>query len=142
VRRGAVAEIGKAAVLREGSDVTIVGTLLMVERALKAAEQLDADGISAEVIDLRWVRPLDLETIRASVAKTGRLVIAEEQVHAGGWGATIISELTMGGQAWASPPRAVGLPADIPIPYSPPLEDQVIPAPERIAEAARATLGR
>ena len=142
VRRGAVAELGKAAVLRAGTDVTIVGSLLMVERSLKAAELLEADGISAEVIDLRWVRPLDLGTIGASVAKTGRLVVAEEQVHAGGWGATIISELTMRGQVWVSPPRAVGLPGDIPIPYSPPLEDEVIPSPERIAEAARATLGR
>jgi pyruvate/2-oxoglutarate/acetoin dehydrogenase E1 component len=142
VRRGAVAEVGKAAVLREGTDVTIVATLLMVERALKAADDLAGEGISAEVIDLRWVRPLDLATVAASVAKTGRLVIAEEQVHAGGWGATIISELTMRGQAWTSPPRAVGLPADIPIPYSPPLEDSVIPSAELIADAVRATLGR
>lgn len=139
VRRGAVGQVGKAAVLREGDAVTIVATLMMVERALKAAEELAAEGIDAEVIDLRWVRPLDLQTVGASVAKTGRLVVAEEQVHAGGWGATIISELTMRGQAWKAAPRAVGLPADIPIPYSPPLEDEVIPSAERIAEAVRAT---
>jgi pyruvate/2-oxoglutarate/acetoin dehydrogenase E1 component len=129
-------------VLRAGTDVTIVATLLMVERSLAAAAVLEGEGISAEVIDLRWIRPLDLPTVTASLAKTGRLVIAEEQVHAGGWGATIISELTMAGQAWRSAPRAVGLPYDLPIPYSPPLEDEIIPSAERIAEAARAALGR
>ena len=79
--------------------MTIVATLLMVERALKAAEALAAEGIEAEVIDLRWVRPLDLPTVKASVEKTGRLVVAEEQVHAGGWGATVISELAQAGVA-------------------------------------------
>jgi acetoin:2,6-dichlorophenolindophenol oxidoreductase subunit beta len=142
VRRGAVAELGKAQVTREGTDVTIVATLLMAERALAAASQLEAEGISAEVIDLRWIRPLDLPAVAASVAKTGRLVIAEEQVHAGGWGATIVSELVMGGQAFAAPPRRVGLPDDLPIPYSPPLEDEIIPSVERIADAARAVLAR
>ena len=142
VRRGAVAQVGKAAVTREGTDVTIVATLLMAERALGAAEQLASEGISAEVIDLRWIRPLDLQTVAASVAKTRRLVIAEEQVHAGGWGATIVSELVMAGQSFATPPRAVGLPYDLPIPYSPPLEDEIIPSAEKIAGAARAALGR
>jgi len=142
VRRGAVAEIGKAEVTREGTDVTIVATLLMAERALAAAEQLASDRISAEVIDLRWIRPLDIPTVAASVAKTGRLVIAEDQVHAGGWGATVVSELVMAGQAFASPPRAVSLPYDLPIPYSPPLEDEIIPSAEKIAAAARAALGR
>ena len=142
VRRGVVAELGKADVVRAGTDVTIVATLLMVERALAAAAALESDGIEAEVIDLRWIRPLDLPTVFASVAKTGRLVIAEEQVHAGGWGATIISELAMAGQVWRSSPRSVGLPYDLPIPYSPPLEDEIIPSPERIAAAARASLGR
>ena len=141
VNRGEVAEIGKAAVLREGTDVTIIATLLMVERALAAAEQLAGDGISAEVIDLRWLRPLDLPTVRASVERTGRLVVAEEQVHAAGWGATIVSELTIGGMAWASAPRRVSLPDDLPIPYTPPLEDEVIPSADGIAAAARASVG-
>ena len=74
VARGEIAEIGKAQVVRPGSDVTIVTTLLMVERGLAAAEQLAADGIDAEVIDLRWLRPLDLPAVRASVEKTGRIV--------------------------------------------------------------------
>ncbi len=142
VERGTVAEVGRAAVLREGRDVTIVATLLMVERALKAAETLSREGIEAEVIDLRWLRPLDLPTVRASVERTRRLVVAEEQVHAAGWGATVVSELTLGGIDWAAPPRRVSLPDDIPVPYTPPLEDQVIPSADAIAESARAAVGR
>jgi pyruvate dehydrogenase E1 component beta subunit len=142
VRRGDIAELGKAAVVREGADITIVATLLMVERALKAAETLAAEGIEAEVIDLRWVRPLDLPTVKASVEKTGRLLIAEEQVHAGGWGSTVISELAQAGVAFASPPRRVSLPDDYPIPYTPPLEDLVIPSVDGITAAARAAAGR
>jgi pyruvate dehydrogenase E1 component beta subunit len=142
VVRGEIAEIGKAQVVRPGSDVTIVTTLLMVERSLAAAEQLAGEGIDAEVIDLRWLRPLDLPAVRASVEKTGRIVIAEEQVHAAGWGATIVSELTIGGVAWASTPRRVSLPDDLPIPYTPPLEDEVLPSVESIAAAARASVGR
>ena len=142
VRRGAVADVGRAAVLRSGSDVTIVSTLLMVERALKAAEQLAGEGIEAEVIDLRWLRPLDLPTVRASAEKTGRLVVVEEQVHAAGWGATVVSELTIGGLRWASPPRRLSLPDDLPIPYTPVLEDEVLPSVSSIVEAARAAAGR
>jgi pyruvate dehydrogenase E1 component beta subunit len=142
VNRGEIAELGKAAVLREGGDVTIVATLLMVERALKAAEALAAEGIEAEVIDLRWVRPLDVQTVRASVEKTGRLVVAEEQVHAAGWGATLISELAQAGVPFASPPRRVSLPDDYPIPYTPPLEDLIVPSADGIASAARAAAGR
>lgn len=142
VHRGKVAEVGKAAVLREGTDVTIVATLLMVERALAAAELLGASGISAEVIDLRWVRPLDHATIEASVRKTGRLVVAEEQWHEGGWGATIISKLAQTRIPWKASPTAVSLPYDLLIPYSPPLEDEILPSAERIAEAARATAGQ
>ena len=142
VRRGEIAEIGRAAVVRTGADVTIVATLMMVERSLAAAEQLAADGIDAEVIDLRWLRPLDLPTVRSSVDKTGRIVIAEEQVHAAGWGATIVSQLTIDGVRWASAPRRVSLPDDLPIPYTPPLEDEVLPSVDAIAAAARASLGR
>jgi len=141
VRKGAPpAEIGKAAVLREGSDVTVVATLLMVERALAAADLLQGEGISVEVIDLRWTRPLDLASVKAAVTRTGRLVVAEEQVHAGGWGATLISELTMGGLRWRAAPRAVSLPADICISYSPDLEDAILPSVDRIADAARSAV--
>jgi pyruvate/2-oxoglutarate/acetoin dehydrogenase E1 component len=142
VRRGAIAEIGKASIERAGSDVTIVASLQMVSRALDAAAKLAEDGIEAEVIDLRWVRPLDMETIRASVAKTGRLVIAEEQWHEAGWGSTIISLLAQSGTDFKAPPVAVSLPDDLLIPYSPPLEDEFLPSADRIAEAARASVRR
>lgn len=140
VIRGEVAQVGAASVEREGTDVTIVATMLMVERALEAAESLAQDGISAEVIDLRWIRPLDLPTVEASVARTGRLLVAEEQPHPGGWGATVISRISQAGHRLAAPPRAVSLPDDLPVPYSPPLEDAIIPGADRIAEAARGLL--
>ena len=104
---------------------------MMVERSLAAADELAAEGISAEVIDLRWVRPLDMATIGASVGKTGRLVIAEEQCHEGGWGATVISEPRQGGTGWKAAPRAVSLYHDMLIPYSPPLEDEMLPSTDR-----------
>jgi pyruvate/2-oxoglutarate/acetoin dehydrogenase E1 component len=142
VERGTVSDIGTARVLREGTDVTIVGTLLMVERSIGAADTLAGEGISAEVIDLRWVRPIDHATIEASVRKTGRLVIAEEQWHEGGWGATIISELVQRGVTFQAPPVAVSLPHDLLIPYSPSLEDEMLPSAERIAAGARTATGR
>ena len=140
VRRGAVAEVGRASIEREGTDVTIVATMLMVHRAMQAANLLEDEGISAEVIDLRWIRPLDLATVTESVEKTGRLVVAEEQWHDGGWGATLISRLTMAGTSMATAPRSVSLPDDMLIPYAPPLEDQMLPSPERIADEVRASL--
>lgn len=138
---GAIAEIGKAAVVREGSDVTIAATLLMVDRALEAAETLAADGIEAEVIDVRWLRPFDVPTVRTSVEKTGRLVVVEEQVHAGGWGATLVSRLTLDGIRLEAPPRVVGLPEDLLIPYSPELEDALIPDASRVVDAVRSLRG-
>jgi pyruvate/2-oxoglutarate/acetoin dehydrogenase E1 component len=114
-----------------------VGTLLMLDRALAAAEQLSAEGIEVEVIDLRWLRPLDVPAVRASLDKTGALLVVEEQVHPAGWGATLISQLTIGGFQFGKAPRVVGLADDLLIPYSPPIEDQMIPSVEAIAEAAR-----
>jgi pyruvate dehydrogenase E1 component beta subunit len=133
-----IVEVGKAEVLRPGSDVTIVGTLLMVSRALEAAEQLAGEGIDAEVIDLRWLRPLDFDTVRESVQRTGRLLVVEEQPHVGGWGATVISKLAMEGHDWKAPPRALSLPEDMLIPYSPSLEDALLPDATRIAAEAHA----
>ncbi len=140
VRRGEVAEIGKAAVERAGSDLTIVSTLLMQHRARQARELLAEEGIDVELIDLRWIRPLDVDTVYASVKKTGRLVVVEEQVHNGGWGASLISSLAIRGVTWTAAPRAVSLPNDLLIPYSPPLEDEILPTVERIAEVAKASV--
>lgn len=132
-----IADIGKAAVVRSGTDVTIIATLLMVDRALQAADALATEGIAADVIDLRWLRPLDLRLVRASVERTRRLVVVEEQVHAGGWGATILSRLVLEGVQLEAPPLVVGLPEDVLMPYSPPLEDAILPSADAIAQAAR-----
>jgi pyruvate/2-oxoglutarate/acetoin dehydrogenase E1 component len=139
VARGddSIAQIGKAAVVRAGSDLTIVSTLLMLDRSLQAADKLASEGIDAEVIDLRFLRPLDLPAVRKSVEKTGRLVVVEEQVHAAGWGATLISRLAIDGVKLEAPPRVVGLPDDVLIPYSPDLEDAIIPSADAIAAAVR-----
>lgn len=141
VARGAesLPRVGQAQVVRRGADVTVVATLLMVERALQAAQALAGEGIEVEVIDLRWIAPLDLATVRASVGRTGRLVVAEEQVHAGGWGATLISALAQEGLAWRAHPRAVSMP-DAPLAFSPPLEDAAVPSVERITAALRAAV--
>lgn len=143
-RRGAVARddlsataVGKAAIARAGADVTVVATMLMADRALAAAEMLRDENIDVEVIDLQWLRPLDIETVESSVRRTGRVVVAEEQVHLAGWGATVISELAMRGVPLRSRPSAVSLPGDLLVPYSPTMEDQVIPSVDAIATAIR-----
>jgi pyruvate dehydrogenase E1 component beta subunit len=130
----------KAAVLRRGSDVTIVATLLMLDRALAAADKLADEGIDAEVVELRWLRPFDVDSVAQSVERTGRLVVLEEQVHVGGWGASLISELTLRGAAWEHRPHVVSLPDHLLVPYSPTLEDAVIPSVERIADEVRAAV--
>lgn len=128
--------LGKARVARPGEDVTIIGSLLMVERAMKAAENLAQEGIEAEVVDLRSLAPLDMETVSNSVGRTRRVLTVEEQHRPGGWGAEVISGLVEGGMRFAAPPRRLTLP-DIPVPYSPPLEDAVVPGVDAIADAVR-----
>jgi pyruvate dehydrogenase E1 component beta subunit len=139
VRRGddAIARVGAGAVLRSGRDVTVVATLLMADRALQAADELAGEGVDVEVIDPQWLRPFDHSLVASSVERTGRLVVVEEQVHAGGWGATLISRLTLAGVTFETPPRVVGLPDDVLIPYSPSLEDAIIPSVGVIADAVR-----
>jgi pyruvate/2-oxoglutarate/acetoin dehydrogenase E1 component len=132
-----VKEVGRAAVTRPGSDITVVATMLMADRALTAAERLSGEGIDVEVIDLQWLRPLDIDTVESSVRRTGRVMIAEEQVHVAGWGATVISQLAMRGVPLKRPPTAISLPDDLLVPYSPALEDQVIPSVDAIASAIR-----
>jgi pyruvate/2-oxoglutarate/acetoin dehydrogenase E1 component len=134
----AIAPVGKARVLRAGGDVTIVATLLMADRAVAAAETLSEEGIDAEVIDPTWLRPLDLDTIAESVGRTRRLLVVEEQVHTGGWGATVIARLASDGARFAKPPQALSLPENLLVPYSPPLEDALLPSVDAIAAAVRA----
>ncbi len=128
---------GKARVRRAGTDVTIIGTQLMVGRALEAAETLAKEGISAEVIDLRTLAPLDSAAILESVAKTGRLVVAEEAVGSAGWGGDIVSLVADEGVYYLEAPvKRVNMGRSL-VAYSPPLEDYSIPSAERIAAAAR-----
>lgn len=134
----ALSLVGRASVERPGNDVTIVSTLLMTDRALAASELLAERAIDAEIIDLRWLRPLDYNAVRESVTRTGRLLVVEEQPHAAGWGATLISRLACDGSALKAPPAALSLPDDVLVPYAPPLEDAVIPSIDRIADAAYA----
>jgi acetoin:2,6-dichlorophenolindophenol oxidoreductase subunit beta len=144
VRRGdaGFADFGKAQVVRPGADVTVVATLLMAERALAAAATLAEEGVDVEVLDLRWISPIDYATVAASVEKTGRLVVAEEQYHAGGWGSAVISDLAMEGVRLRARPAAASFPAGIPMPFSPPLEDHVIPSVDRIADTIRSVMAQ
>jgi len=132
--------LGRADVKREGSDATIVATSLMVHRALEAAAELAGEGISVEVIDPRTLSPLDRGAILGSVRKTGRLIIAEEACRTGGFGAevaAIAAEEAI--DALDAPIRRVAA-FDVPIPFSPPLEDYVIPDKKRIIEAVRSVV--
>jgi pyruvate dehydrogenase E1 component beta subunit len=134
------ATIGKAAVAREGSDITLVASQLMRYRALEAAELLAAEGVSAEVIDPRTMVPFDLETVAASVNKTNRLICVQECPQGGSWGATLVAALMAEQfESFDAPPILVGG-DETPIPYSGELEAAWLPSPERIADAARRTL--
>ena len=130
-------DFGKAAVVREGSDVTVVALALMVHKTLAACEMLSTEGISVELIDPRTVAPLDVETIMQSVAKTGRLIIVDEDFAHCGIGAEIAAQL--GDRSFddldAPIRRLNGKPS--PTPYSPPLEAAVVPSVETIAQAIR-----
>jgi len=133
----AAAELGQAKVVKSGDDVTVVGVQLMLHRALEAAENLKQDGISAEVIDLRTITPLDTDTILKSVQKTGRLVIVEETPRLGGWGANIASLVADEGIYFLDAPiKRVNMEESL-IAYSPVLEDEIIPNVSRIEKAIR-----
>ena len=130
-------EFGKARLAREGGHVTVVALALMVSRTLAAAEQLAAEGISVEVIDPRTVSPLDTETILASVAKTGRLLIVDETFGPCGLGAEIAARVADNGFDDLDAPIRRLNGAFAPTPYSPSLERAVVPQVEDIAQAIR-----
>jgi pyruvate dehydrogenase E1 component beta subunit len=128
-------------VIREGESVTIVASLAMVPRALEAAERLAALGVSAEIIDIRVLRPFSGAAIVASVRKTSRLLTVEEQGVHGGWGSSVVAAVVE--QAFDyldAPPLRLGLPDSL-VPYSPSLEDDSIPSVEKIVEFARELVG-
>ena len=130
--------IGKAKVRREGADVTIVTHSRMVGYALEAAETLAAEGIDAEVIDLRTIRPLDTETVIASVKKTNRLVCAEEGWGQSGIGAEVAARVVDEAFDYLDAPPARVFQVDVPMPYAANLEALSLPGPEDIVAAAKA----
>ena len=134
--------IGKARIARPGSDVTIVAFSLMVGHALEAAETLAGEGIDAEVIDLRTVRPLDTETILSSVKKTNRIVTVEEGWPYAGIGAEIAMQVVDQGFDWLDAPPARVAAADVPLPYAANLEQLALPRPENIVSAVKAVCYR
>lgn len=132
--------IGKGVIRREGKDVTIVGKLLTVYRALEAAEQLAQEGIEAEVIDPRTLVPLDKELILDSARKTGRLVIVEEDNYTGGWGADVAATVAAEAFFWLDAPIVRVSAPDTPPPFSPPMEQFYVPSTERIVQAVKSIL--
>ncbi|MCE5343900.1 MAG: alpha-ketoacid dehydrogenase subunit beta [Eubacteriales bacterium] len=133
---------GVADIRREGTDVTIIATSYMVQRALDAASLLEAEGISAEVIDPRTIVPLDMETLAASVRKTGRCVIAQEAQPFCSFGGEIAYELQQQVFRYLDAPIERVSTAQVPMPYSRKLETLNVPTADRIAAAARKTLWR
>jgi pyruvate dehydrogenase E1 component beta subunit len=137
-----VTPIGRARMAREGSDITLVAHSYSVTRSLDAAERLAGEGISAEVVDLRSLRPLDVETVAASVGRTNRALCVEEGWPSYGVTAEIAARI---GKACFddldAPVERVGM-AEVPLPYAKNLELAAMPGVERIAAAARSVLGR
>jgi acetoin:2,6-dichlorophenolindophenol oxidoreductase subunit beta len=132
--------LGRAAVVREGADLTLVSVMKGVPDAIAAAEQLAQDGIDIEVIDLRTLRPLDVETVLESVGKTNRLVAVEEGPRTGGWAAGLLGAVAE--EALHDLDDTWTLTTDeTPIPYSPTLEDEFIPSTDAIVAGVRERLG-
>jgi len=131
-------EIGKAKVVREGTDVTLVGLAMGVHNALQAADKLAGQGVNAEVIDLVSLVPLDREAIIDSVAKTGRLIVVDEDYHSYGVSGEIIATVAEHGLSkLKSAPKRVTYP-DVPIPFARPMEQFCLPNPDKIVAAYHA----
>jgi pyruvate dehydrogenase E1 component beta subunit len=129
--------LGQAARVRQGTDVTVVALAATVVTSLAAAGQLAADGISADVIDLRCLVPLDMRTVLESVERTSRLVVVEENPYQGGWGGTVASIVADEGfELLDAPIRRVAA-ACVPLPFADRLEDEVIPTVGVVADAVR-----
>ncbi|HVC99148.1 MAG TPA: alpha-ketoacid dehydrogenase subunit beta [Pirellulales bacterium] len=129
--------LGTVAVRRGGTDLTVLANMLMLHRALAAAETLAQDGVAAEVIDMRSLVPLDLTAVRRSVAKTGRVLIVEEDNLTGGWGAEVAARLVETAfDDLDAPIQRIAAP-DTPLPCASALEREYVPSVERIVEGAR-----
>lgn len=130
--------LGVSRVLREGKDLTVVATGIMVSRAMAAAEELDKDGVTLTVIDPRTISPLDMEPVYASLEKTGRLMVVQEAPEHGGFLNEVIARVATGpslGHLIAPVSRLAGM--NIPIPYAPQLEKAAVPQIPEIVKAAR-----
>jgi pyruvate dehydrogenase E1 component beta subunit len=139
----ALVPIGVAAIKRPGSDVTVVALGYMVYPALAAAEALAAEGVSVEVVDPRTLVPLDVDCIRQSVQKTGRLIVVDESAPTCSMASEIVANVVEDWpthQALRAPAMRVTMPA-VPVPFSPPLEDFVLPDEARVSAAIRDVLG-
>ena len=132
-----IVPIGSAKVVREGTDVTLVAFSIMVGKALEAADALAAEGISAEVIDLRSIRPLDTETIVKSVQKTNRIVSCEEGWPFAGIGSEIAALMMETAFDWLDAPMARVCSEDVPLPYAANLEALALPQAGQIVDAAK-----
>jgi acetoin:2,6-dichlorophenolindophenol oxidoreductase subunit beta len=132
-----VVPLGEANVVRRGSDVTVVALASTVPVALTAAEQLGAEGIDVEVVDLRCLVPLDMSTVLESVRRTSRLVVVEENPYQGGWGATVVSVVAEEGFELLDAPVVRVAAECVPLPFADALEDEVIPSIAKLADAVR-----
>ena len=135
-----VVPFGKAAVRREGKDVTIVTNLLMTYKSLEAAAALEAEGIQCEVIDVRSLVPFDYETVVESLRKTGRLLIVHEDHYNNGWGAQLAAYIAENEIFLLDAPISRIAAYDTPTPFSPLLENYVVPSTDKIADAIRAIM--
>jgi pyruvate/2-oxoglutarate/acetoin dehydrogenase E1 component len=132
-----VVPLGEASIVRSGSDVTLVALAYTVPIALSAADRLADEGVSAEVVDLRCLVPLDARTVLESVARTSRVVIVEENPYQGGWGGTVASILADEGfELLDAPVRRVAAEC-VPLPFADALEDIVMPTVDKVVEAVR-----
>jgi acetoin:2,6-dichlorophenolindophenol oxidoreductase subunit beta len=136
---GEVGTLSQAKVVRDGTDLTLATAMKSVHDALEAAEVLARDRISVEVIDLRTLRPFDVETVLESVRKTSRLVAVEEGPLTGGWAGELLATVTEHALGHLDDVWRIATP-NTPIPYSPPLEDAFLPGPERIVDEVRRRL--
>jgi len=135
-----VIPLGKADIKRDGTDLTIVSSAVMLHKSLKASEELKEDGIEVEVVDIRTVKPFDKDTICQSVRKTGRLLVVEESPYTGGWGAQVIETVLQSefNSLKMCPQRLASL--DIPLPADKSMEDKVVPNVNRIKEKIKEML--
>ena len=135
-----VVPLGQAATVRSGTDITVVALASTVPLALAAADELAGSGVQAEVVDLRCLIPLDMATVLASLRRTSRLLIVEENPYQGGWGGTVASIAADEGFEFLDAPVRRVAAACVPLPFADALEDEVIPTTDKVAAAMRTLL--